>query len=491
MKVQTGLAASRELRVTIELDETAVEAALRDAAAQAAQTIKIPGFRKAKVPYRVIERYVGRPALLAQVHERLAQETIQTYLRKNDVGNTENAAVESIQDDPVTYVFQLALEPYTSLGDCSALRVKPRALELTEEEREEEKIRLQGRFAVPQEVEEAADWQDEVTLNVKSVILDEEANVTDEVILEEEGWQVVLEKEEMLQPPGLEREIIGLTPGQAKTFDLAYPEDSASVYAGKHARFDLRVVTVKRHVNPEWDAKLLARALNDTGDEGAERPLAEYEEVFWNRLNHERARRIFQEELDEAFGALEEMSILEYSRFSVDAQVDFLVSQRRRELERMGLRNFETYLHYTQQTLADFRKSLEPEATTILKQNLLIWDFIERNKIEISADQQERLERQAAEQAAHMMNSDIGQREGVTLEGITASLLQHSMSETLGYLGRNALLEMCTEGVHSMVQYDEKLPVMELATRVSNEEEEESSDPSAPMAEFDIAQDAA
>ena len=487
MNVRTALVANRELRVTIELDETAVQSALQEAATMAAQTVKIPGFRKSRVPYRVIERYIGRPALLSQVHEKLANETIQAYLRESSLGEVENVAVENIQDDPVTYTFRLALEPYTELGDYSELRVEPRELELTEAEREQEKIRLQEQFAEPKEVEEAANWEDGVTLDVKSVVLDEEKNPTDEVILEEEDWQVVLQEGEALQPPGLEQEIIGLETGQQKTFDLAYPEDSTSVYAGKNVRFTLKVKSVERRVNPEWDAELLAKSLED---ESGTRSLAEYEEVFWNRLNFDKANRVFQEELDEALATLEKVSILEYPQYSVDAQVDFMINQQMRGLERFGIRNLETYLRYTQQTPEEYRKSLEPEATATLKQNLLIWDFIQKNKIEIPADQQERLEQQSSDQAAQMMNSDMGKREGVNQAAITSSLLQHSMSETLRHLGRNALLEMCTAGVHSMVGYAKDLPAMELEGQASEEETEESDFP-VPAEEFDTAQDAA
>lgn len=459
MKVQTSPVANRELKITIELEETVVEAALKEAAAVAAQTIKIPGFRKSKVPYRVIERYVGRPALLSQVHEQLANRTIQSYLQDNPLGEVESMGVEDIQDDPVVYTYRLALEPYTELGDFSTLRIEPRELDLTEEEREQEKSNLMKRFAETKQVEEAANWQDWVTLDVKSVILDDENNPTDEVVLEEEDWWVTLEEEGPLQPPGLEKEIVGMKPGQSRTFDLTYPDDSSSVHAGKSVRFDIEIKSVERAVDPVWDAALLAKGMED---EAGDRPLTEYEEVFWNRLKFAKANRVFQEELEEAFVALEEVSILEFPKSSVDAQVDSLISQRMQGLEQFGIRNLETYLRYVQQTPEEFRQSLEPEAKASLKQNLLIWDFIEKQKIEIPEDQQERLERQSAEQAALMMNSDVGKRPDVTLEGLQATLLQHSMSEILRHLGRNALLEKFTEGAHSLVRHAEDMPKLNL-----------------------------
>ena len=250
-----------------------------------------------------------------------------------------------------------------------------------------------------------------------------------------------------------------MKPGQSRIFDLTYPDDSSSVHAGKSVRFDIEVKSVERAVDPVWDAALLAKGMED---EAGDRPLTEYEEVFWNRLKFAKANRVFQEELEEAFVALEEVSILEFPKSSVDAQVDSLISQRMQGLEQFGIRNLETYLRYVQQTPEEFRQSLEPEAKASLKQNLLIWDFIEKQKIEIPEDQQERLERQSAEQAALMMNSDVGKRPDVTLEGLQATLLQHSMSETLRHLGRNALLEKFTEGAHSLVRHAEDMPKLNL-----------------------------
>ena len=480
MKVQTAPVANREIRVTIELDEETVDSALKDAAEVAGRTIRIPGFRKSKVPYRVIERYVGRPALLSQVHETLANQTIQEYLLENPLGEVENMGVENIQNDPVAYTYRLALEPYTELGDFTGLQVEPQELELTEEEQAQEKTNLLERYAEVKQVESAADWQDWVTLDVKSVILDEEQQPTEEVVLEEEDWRITLEQEGTLQPPGLEGEVVGLEPEQSKNFVLAYPEDSTSVHAGKQVQFDLKVKSVERSQQPEWNEELLAKALDD---ESGQRTMVEYEEVFWNRLNHAKANRVFQEELEEAFSLLEAVSVLEYPKTSVDAQIDFLISQRMQGLEQFGIRNLETYLRYTQQTVEEFRESLEPSAESVLKQNLLIWDFIEKQGIEIPEDQQERLNHQSAEQAEQMVNSDLGKREGVTEEGFRSTLLQHSMSETLRHLGRNALLELFTGGVHSLEKYAEALPTLELT------EQSEESVGDEPEAEPNMAKE--
>ena len=86
MKAQTAPAGNRELRVTIELEAAVVDSALKKAARTAARTITIPGFRSSKVPYRAIERYVGRSTLLADVQEELAGQALDQFLEGNPLG---------------------------------------------------------------------------------------------------------------------------------------------------------------------------------------------------------------------------------------------------------------------------------------------------------------------------------------------------------------------------------------------------------------------
>ncbi len=454
MKAQTAPAGNRELRVTIEVDPSTVEGALKEVASKLAGRINIPGFRKSRIPYRVLERYVGRTALLAQAHEDLAQQALRYFLAEAQITEPEHVQLDKIADEPVVYTFTIALEPYVDLPtNYRALRIEPRDLELTAQEKEDEKAGLCDRFARREEVTGPIAWDDSVILDIKGVVLDENQEPTDEVVLEDDEWQVELSAEHPLGPPNLEQEILGLNTGDSKEFVLTYPEDSESVYAGRSAHFAIRVVTVERQMAAPWNAETLMAALElDPSEET--RTLEEYEDIFWQRMSTQKATRIFDEELKESLQLLEDVSVVEFADASVDNQIDLLVNQRLSGLAHFGIRNLETYLRYTNQSEEEFRESLRTQAQTELVHKLLVWEFIRLEDIQISADVQRQLHEDAARNAEAAINAADPNRQPAMTENELAELLsQRQMTAHLLQMGHNALVELCTDGTHSPNQF--------------------------------------
>lgn len=469
MKVTTAPADNRELKVTLEWDAARVDTALKTAATALAPKVNIPGFRKTKVPYRVLERYLGRPALLAEAHAELGQaalKAVQQHLKDKRIEDVENLVLEQVQDEPVAYRFRVVLEPYASLGDFAALRVETRDVAWNEEAQAAEKDRILDEFATLQAKNDAAAWDDTVTLQIKSVILDEAQQPTDEIVLDEDAWEVELNPQYPLDPPGLDQEIVGQAPGARKEFVLTYPADGDSVHAGKAARFELAVTSVQSYQQPAWDAQLLARVL---GEEEAAHTVEEYEKRLWQRVYARKIQEIFSQELEDAFAALERVSVLEIANDTVENQIDDLVEQRMHHLQQFGIRNVETYLRFVQQTMEQFRDSLRPDALKIIKQNLMLWEFATCQGLAVPEAQQAELEAKARQLAREWMQEPRFQGK-VTEDGLYASLVQRSLSDALGQLGRNALLELVTEGAHSL----------EAARRPAALETEADADAAAP-----------
>lgn len=459
MKVRTAPLENREIQVTLEPDADSVEDSLRKEAEDVGRTVNIPGFRKSRVPFRVIERFVGRPALLAQVHEKLSQQLIQEYVEENFPEDVANLTLARIADEPVAYTYHLCLEPYVKLGDLSDLRVETQPLEMSEEERTEVREELLKRHQEIVDVDDAAALQDWVTVDIGSRILDEDLQPTDETVLEEEDFEMLLEEEGTLQPPGLEREMVGLRVGEKKEFDLPYPEDSSSMHAGKVARFNVELKSVQRSESPAWSAEVLAK---DLGADEANHSLETCEEVFWNRAQHGKTTRIFQQELDDAIEAMADASIMEIGAASVEGQVDILVNQRMMGLRQFGVQDLESYLRFSGQTLEEFRESLRPEALKSLRRNLLLWEFTQERKIEISQERHARLERQAREEAVRMAERARSENQAVQVDTLAGRLLEYSVSETLNQIGFSAILEHFTDGEHSIERYEQDLPNMTL-----------------------------
>jgi len=117
VKFQTAPAANREIRVTVEPDPKTVNNALAAVGNRLGRTINIPGFRKGKVPYRVVERFLGREALLEEAEPALVEQAIGAYLRSAGIEAVEAASLVERSTDPVQWTFLITLEPYVSLID--------------------------------------------------------------------------------------------------------------------------------------------------------------------------------------------------------------------------------------------------------------------------------------------------------------------------------------------------------------------------------------
>ena len=447
MKAQTAPAGNRELRVTIELEAAVVDSALKKAARTAARTITIPGFRSSKVPYRAIERYVGRSTLLADVQEELAGQALDQFLEGNPLGELEYTELENMQDDPVTYTFRLVLEPYVQLGVYSDLRVDPRDLELTEEDREQTISDLLENFTEFQRVEKAADWKDWVTLDVKSVVSDQERKLTGEVALAQEEWAFTLSKDDVSHPLSFQEKVIGMEPGQERSFEMVYPTKDVDADAGKLLQFEFKLKSVERRQRPEWNEDLLASAMEVAKGRGT---LAEYEAAFWNRVRHTKAMQVFEDELAEAWAKLAEVSEIEFAQYSLDFQVEILIEKHLQALGYFDNEELDAYLDSSGQTLEEFRGSFEIEATAVLKQDLLLQEFTEKQQFDIPAEVQEHLEQRATEYASRMSNLSPEEGKRDAQEGFGRFFLELNRAEAQQEAARNAMLEIVTDGVHSL-----------------------------------------
>ncbi len=465
MKFRTAPAGNRELKVTVEMDQATVDNALKAVASNFAGRINIPGFRKSKVPYRVLERFVGRSALMAEAYEDLVRQALGYCLV--ELGITEPEQVESVAvtDEPTAYTFLISLEPYVELlPSYKTLRIEPEDLELTAEEKQEAQAELRERYASVVEVEDPIVWEDLVVLDIKGVILDENLEPTDEVVLEDDEWDVQLSAEHPLGPPNLEQEILGLKTGDDKQFVLTYPADSESVYAGKSAQFAIRVLRVSRPEPAPWNVKTLATALEiDTENEN--RTLEECEELFWQREQIEKAGQIFEVELSESLELLETAAVVEYADASVNNQLDLMVNEYMNNLTHLGVRDLETFLRYTNQTEEAFRESMRDRAEEELVHKLLIWEFIKLEDIQLDAELQASLAAEAARGAQELMATQADKiDENLTQDDVAEALNQQAMTANLSRVGRDALLVMYTGGVHSPSQFfEEKTEVMRTA----------------------------
>src|SRR3954449_3889139 len=87
VKTNTTELDDSRVRVEVEVEPSAVDRALSDAAADLGRDLRIPGFRKGKVPPQVVLQRVGREAVLDEAVRKALPNWYEEALR--DAGATD------------------------------------------------------------------------------------------------------------------------------------------------------------------------------------------------------------------------------------------------------------------------------------------------------------------------------------------------------------------------------------------------------------------
>lgn len=385
LKVTTEPRENRQLAMSIEVPQERVDKELRKAAAKVAGKYRVPGFRKGKAPFHIIVQQVGLPSLYGEFMDDLGQEMYKQAIEQENIEPYAVASLEDITFDPVTFKLLVPLEPVAKLGDYRSLRIAEPQVEVDEELVNQQLERVREQFASWQAVERPSQFGDMMTIDVRSVIVDEDGSET--VVLEETDWDVTPDQEHPMDPPGFDAALIDLSPGDEKEFSLSWPDESRSIHAGKVAAFWVKVKGIQSYEKAEINddlAKLVGPDFQTVEDltNNIRQTLANTEEA-----------RSKSEHLDQVLDAIVEMSELDYPPVMIEDQLDSMMQEFERRLRMFGIESIDKYFEQTKQDKNEYRESMRPEASKLALRNLVLSELLKVEHVRVTdEDIDERIE---------------------------------------------------------------------------------------------------
>ena len=247
VSVETTEGLERKLTIAIPGDrvDTAVNARLQEAA----QTIRLKGFRQGKVPLKVVKNKFGKGVRQEVVGELMNQtyfEAIaQESLKPAGQPRIEPTSIDEGRDVQFVAVFEVY--PEIELPDFESIKAERLVAEVSDNDIDEmiETLRKQRQTWVP--VERAAADGDMVNIDYVGKKEGEEFQGGKAA-----GQNLVLGSERMI--PGFEDGVIGKAAGDEFTLQLKFPDDYHSTeLAGTEVEFELKLNTVSEQNLPEVD----------------------------------------------------------------------------------------------------------------------------------------------------------------------------------------------------------------------------------------------
>jgi trigger factor len=383
----TELPESR-VRVQAEVPSDEVERQLARAASALGRQLRIPGFRKGKVPPPVIIRRVGRDAVL--------DEAVRDSLGRWYVQAVDDAGIVPVGDpkldlgelpgegEPLTFSIEIGVRPSATLGEYKGLEVGRREPEVADEAVESEVQALRERLAKLESVERPAEQGDFVVMDYKGSISDPKGSGTSEASGEPfaggEGRDQLLELGSGRLVEGFEDQLVGAKAGEERTVKVSFPEDyRAEELAGKDVSFAVTVKDVKRKELPELDDDLAVDAAGfDSLDELRADVRSKLEEADRERIESDYRQAV----LDAAVAGAD----VEVPNDLVHARAHELLHNLLHSLEHRGISK-EAYLQISGKDEEELAREAEPDAEQALKREAVLAAVVENEGIEPSEEE--------------------------------------------------------------------------------------------------------
>ncbi len=368
----TELPESR-VRVEAEVPAEEVERRLQQAARKLGGQLRVPGFRKGKVPPTVVIRRLGRDAVL---DEALRSSLGSWYADAISgagiapVGDPELDVGElPAQGQPLAFSIEIGVRPRAKLGDYRGLEIGRREAHVEDSAIDAELERLRDRVATLETVNRPAQSGDHVVIDYLGA-----DSATGAPFSGGEGRDQLVELGSERLIPGFENQLIGAVAGDQRQVQVTFPDEYPGELGGQEATFEVKVSEVKAKRLPELDDEFASEA-------GGFESLAELREDIAVRLREAEASAIDREFEEAVLQAAADEAQVQLPDQLVHARAHEVVEQTFSALARQGISK-ETYLRIAGKDEETLAHDAEVDAATALRREAVLAAVIEAEQIE-------------------------------------------------------------------------------------------------------------
>lgn len=372
--------APARVKINAEVDPGDIGAKIDRAARMLGGEIKMPGFRKGKVPAQLVIQRFGREAVFEQAMRDALPEWYERAILDSGVTPIGEPQLDVSdvpgEGEPLNFSIEVAVRPTAELGDYLGVDAPKREPEIPEGTVERELERLQEAGASLQPVERAAAPGDHLLIDFTGEVAGEEfegGKATDYLL--ELGSDSLID--------GFEEGLIGAEAGEERTVNVTFPDDyHAENLAGQAASFHVKVTEVREKRMPELDDDFAAE--NSDFD-----TLDELRSDIESRVLHAMEHQIEDEFREAVIDAVAVQATVEIPEEVVAARAEEVWGRIERQLESQGMQP-EMYLQMQGKSREEAIEDARPDAEQGLRREAVLAAVVEAEGIE--ADEAEMLE---------------------------------------------------------------------------------------------------
>ena len=386
MSVQVENLEKNMAKLTIEVAAEKVEDAIQAAYMKEKGKISVPGFRKGKVPRKMIEKMYGAGVFYEDAANTLIQENYAQAVEESGVDVVSRPTIEVVQIEagkPFIFTAEVAVRPEVKLGKYKGVQVTKIDTTVSDEEvaAELEKERQKNSRTVT--------VTDRPIAEGDTAVIDFEGFV-DGVAFEGgkgENYDLTIGSNTFI--PGFEDQLVGAEIGKELDVNVTFPEKyGAKELAGKAAVFKCKVNGIKVKELPAVDDEFAQEVSEfDTLDE--------YKADIKAKLLKEKEDEAARAKEDAVIGKIIEGAKMEIPDAMVEYQTRQMLDEFAQRIQSQGI-SLDQYFQFTGLTEEKYMEEMKPRALQNIQSRLVLEAVAQaENLVAEEADIEEEIKKMA------------------------------------------------------------------------------------------------
>ena len=366
-----------ELKLEFTIEAKKFDDAILKVYQKSARYFNIPGFRKGKAPFNIVERMYGDEIFYEDAFNELVPEIYEKEIEENKIEAVSKPNIDIVtmkKGENLVFTAIVQTKPEVKLGKYKGIELKNVEYPVTDEDVEHELSHMQEHNARIITVEDRAVKEKDIA------VIDFEGFVDGKAFEGGKAEKHELEIGSKTFIPGFEDQIIGMKIGEEKEINVKFPEDYFSKdLAGKDAMFKVKLHEIKEKQLPELDDEF-AKDVSEFDT------LKDLKVSIKDKKQAENDEKAKHETENLAIEAVSAETNIDIPSGMIETEIDAMIRDLEQQLSYQGI-SLDQYLHIMNKTRKEIEDNYKEQAEKNVKSRLILEEIIKEEKLEASEEE--------------------------------------------------------------------------------------------------------
>jgi len=368
---------ANEVKLEFKVEAEKFDAAIQTVYKKNAKYFNIPGFRKGKAPFKMVEKTYGIQIFYEDAFNEVAGPAYEEGLKENNVEAVSKPEIDIVQIEAgkeLIFTAVVQTKPEVKLGKYKGIEIKKIEYNVSDEDVEHELGHMAEKNARIVSVEDRAVEKDDIT------IIDFEGFVDGTAFEGGKGENYELTIGSNTFIPGFEDQIIGMKIDEEREINVKFPKEYFSEnLSGKDAMFKVKLHEIKKKELPEINDEL-AKDISEF------ETLEELKASIRTKQEEQNAKRAKYETEDAVIEAVCKEAEVEIPSGMIETETDNMEQDISARLSYQGMQ-LEQYLQMMGKTKQEFRDEYKEQAEKQVKSRLVLEAVAKESDIKVSEEE--------------------------------------------------------------------------------------------------------